>query len=202
MARITADRKTEARRKLLEAAARHFSEAGLERASVDAISMAAGYAKGTVYNYFESKQALFGAVIEEAARRAAERYRSVTPGESTRAHLLALARADLSVLREQESFMKVLIREALSFRPESYATVTEHLGPYAAEVEAVLRRGVERGEVRSDRPTAELALLFVGLLGLLYGQHWGSGGVWPDLDDVPELAVTSFLDGAAPRSAS
>jgi len=196
MARITAAQKEFVRRKLLEAAAQHFSEAGLAGANVDAISLAAGYAKGTIYNYFPSKQALFGAVIEEASRRAAERYRDVDAGESTREHLLALARADLSVLREEESFMKVLMREAMSFRTESYALVTQHLGPYVMEVDAALRRGLERGEVRDDRPTPQLALLFTGLLGLMYAQHWGSGGIWPALDEVPELVVTSFLDGA------
>jgi len=199
MARISAAQKIEVRRKLLKAAARHFSEAGLEGASVDAISMAAGYAKGTIYNYFPSKRALFGGVIEEASRRAAERYREVEVEETTRAHLLALARADLAVLREEEDFMKVLVREAMSFRPETYALVTQHLGPYVMEVDAALARGVERGEVRGDRPTPQLALLFIGLLGLMYAQHWSSGGLWPALDDVPELVVTGFLDGTGAR---
>lgn len=201
MARISAEKKREVRAKLLEAAAHHFAEAGLERASVDAISLAAGYAKGTIYNYFPSKRELFGAVIEEAARRTADRYRAVEVGDSVREHLLALARADVAVMREEEAFMKVLVREALSFRPQSYALVTEHLGPYVMEVEAALRAGVAHGEIRDDRPTAQLALLFVGLLGLMYAQHWGSGGLWPSLDEVPELVVTSFFDGAgAPRT--
>jgi len=202
MARITAEKKVEVRTRLLEAAAQHFGQAGIDGANVDAISLAAGYAKGTIYNYFPSKRALFGAVIQEASRRAAERYLEVEPGDSTRSHLLALARADLAVMRGEESFMKVLVREALSFRPESYALVMEHLGPYVVVVDAALARGVERGEIRSDRPTPQLAVLFVGLLGLMYGQHWGSGGLWPELDEIPELVVASFLDGANSRNPS
>ncbi len=196
MARISEQKKREARARLLEAAARHFGQAGLERASVDAISEAAGFAKGTVYNYFPSKEALFGAVIEEAARLAAARYREVRVGDSTRANLLALARADVEVLRENEGFVKVLVREAMSFHPERYRQVTESLAPYVAVVAAALERGLARGEIRGDRPLPQLALLFVGLLGLMYGQHWGSGGAWPTLDEIPELVVTSFLDGA------
>ena len=45
----------------------------------------------------------------------------------------------------------------------------------------------------------ELALLFVGLGDLALIQHWGSGGAWPTLDELPELIVDVFLDGAAPR---
>jgi hypothetical protein len=61
----------------------------------------------------------------------------------------------------------------------------------------VIASGVAGGEIREDRPVAELALLFVGTLTLLYVQHWGSGGQWPALDDVPELVVSAFFDGAA-----
>jgi hypothetical protein len=48
----------------------------------------------------------------------------------------------------------------------------------------------------------QLALLFVGSLSLLYVQHWGSNGTWPSLDEIPELAVTMFFDGAAMRGGS
>lgn len=199
--RITADAKAEARSRLLEAAAAHFARAGLEGASIDAIAVDAGYAKGTIYNYFEGKTQLFFEVIAEGARRAAFRYAEVGGRGTARDRLLALAEADVSVVREEEAFQKVVIREALSFRPETYPAIVAHLAPYLERVEAVLSEGARAGEVRGDRPTRQLALLFVGTLALLYVQHWGSGGAWPTLDEIPAFAVSSFLDGAAPRGA-
>ena len=71
MSRVTADTKQATRARLLAAAAQEFARAGLERANVDAISLAAGYAKGTIYNYFASKEELFLAVVEEASAQAA-----------------------------------------------------------------------------------------------------------------------------------
>jgi AcrR family transcriptional regulator len=59
------------RARLLAAAAQEFARAGFERANVDGISLAAGYAKGTIYNYFPSKEELFLAVVEEASAQAA-----------------------------------------------------------------------------------------------------------------------------------
>jgi AcrR family transcriptional regulator len=56
---------SETRRKLLEAATREFAELGFDNANVDRISQAAGFAKGTIYNYFESKRAIMLALIEE-----------------------------------------------------------------------------------------------------------------------------------------
>ena len=70
MARVTADTRKATRAKLLTAAAEEFGRAGLERANIDAISIAAGCGKGTIYNYFPSKEELFLAVVEEASAQA------------------------------------------------------------------------------------------------------------------------------------
>jgi len=199
MPRISPQAQEETRLRLLGAAARELARHGLERASLDAIVEAAGVAKGTLYNYFESKEQLFFEVIAEGARRAAARYETVADRGSTRERLRALAEADVSVLREEEDFIKVVVREAMSFRPETYEAILEHLGPYLTRVEAVIADGVQAKEVRDDLPTVQLALMFVGSLSMLYVQHWGSGKVWPTLDEVPDLVVATFLDGAAPR---
>lgn len=196
MARLNADAKREVRARLLEAAATHFAAAGFDAASVDAVSLAAGYAKGTLYNYFRSKEDLFGAVIEEGARRAVARYAAAPHGRSVRARLTALAQADLTVLREDEPFVKVLVREAMSFRPRTYPLVAEHMAPFVAAVEEILRAGIDAGELHPERPAGELAVLWVGMLALCYVQHWGSGGAWPQLDEIPTLVVDTFLDGA------
>ncbi|HJS92221.1 MAG TPA: TetR/AcrR family transcriptional regulator [Steroidobacteraceae bacterium] len=200
MPRVNAKVREETRGQLLAAGAEHIARDGLERASVDAIAIAAGYAKGTFYNYFDSKEQLFGEVIAEAARRAVSHYARAKVRGTTRQQLLALAAADVDVLREQEAFTKVVIREVMSFRPKTYPLILAHLAPFLQKIEAVLSRGVVRGEVRGDRPIDQQTLIFVGTLALLYVQHWGSGGLRPSLDDVPHLAVDSFLDGAGVRS--
>lgn len=196
--RIRPDEKEKARRRLLETAARQFAERGLDGANVDAIALGAGFAKGTVYNYFRSKEELFGEVLAEGCRRAVERYAAVAVEGGVRERLVALAAADVAVLREEESFMKVVVREAMSFRPETYELVVEHLAPYLRTVQGVLERGAAAGEIRSDRPVGQLALLFVGMLALLFVQHWGSGGRWPEMEEIPELAATLFLEGVRP----
>lgn len=199
MPRIASEMKEIVRERLVRAAADHFAEAGLAGARIDRISTDAGFAKGTVYNYFASKEELFGAVVEHAARLAAERFAAADPGGTARERLRSLAEADVSVLREEESFVRVLVREAMTVRPQTYPLISEHLAPFLQAVRDVLRAGAEAGEVRRDRPPEQLALIFAGLLSLLYVERWGSGGAWPSLDEIPELAVTTFLDGAGPR---
>ena len=196
MVRISGEAKEIVRQRLLEEAAVHFARDGVDRANINSIAVAAGFAKGTIYNYFSSKEELFGEVLTAACRRTAARYAASPQGDSVRARLEALVAADVEVLRDEEPFMKVLIREAMSFRPTTYSLIVKHLAPFVNVVREVLASGVKTGEVRSDRPLDQLALLFVGTLTMLYVQHWGSVGAWPTLEELPSLAVTAFLDGA------
>lgn len=188
------------RQRLLAEAAAHFAERGYEAANINEIALAAGVAKGTVYNYFRGKDELFGQVIAEAARRAVFRYSSLKRAGPTRDSLRALAAADLSVVKEEEWFMKVLVGEAMSPAPKNYDLILEHLSPFIGAASEILAEGVRLNEVRADRPVAQLALVFLGTLTLLYVQHWKSGGGWPELDEIPDLAVTTFLDGAGRRA--
>ena len=70
-----AERREATARAVLEAATRRFGEAGFEAVTVDEIAAAAGVAKGAVYHYFPSKEALFEAVLERTSAELAERIR-------------------------------------------------------------------------------------------------------------------------------
>ena len=197
--RVTAEQKEIHRARLLEAAAAEFAVAGVDGANVNRISLAAGLAKGTIYNYFPSKRELFLSVVEEASARAAEGATRVPGDAPTTQRLGALLASDVAWVREHEDFARVLVREALAgdarFQPE----LVEAAGPFVGRVVEILRDGVERGEVRDDIPVERLALLFSGLCELTVSIHWGAGGGWPALDDIPGLVTTLFLDGAAER---
>jgi AcrR family transcriptional regulator len=55
------------RGRLLQAATTEFARKGYAGANINRISQAAGFAKGTIYNYFSSKRALMLALIDEIA---------------------------------------------------------------------------------------------------------------------------------------
>jgi len=59
----------EKRGQILLGAARVFAADGYEGASMARIAQEAGVSKGTLYNYFESKAALFSAYVAEACQR-------------------------------------------------------------------------------------------------------------------------------------
>ena len=112
MVRVTADVKETTRARLLAAAAQEFARAGFERANVDGISLAAGYAKGTIYNYFPSKEELFLAVVEEASAQAAAT--GTAPADASAWERLTATLAGFcSWAGQQDPLARVLVRECL-----------------------------------------------------------------------------------------
>lgn len=66
MTRLTREAsKARTRSRLIDAAGKVFARRGLERATVDEVAHAAGYTKGAFYASFDSKEALFLAMLDE-----------------------------------------------------------------------------------------------------------------------------------------
>jgi AcrR family transcriptional regulator len=201
MARVTTETKQATRARLLDAAAREFGRVGLERANIDAISLAAGYAKGTVYNYFASKEELFLAVVEEASTRAAAA--AAVPDEApARERLLGTLVAFCTWAGDHDAFARVLVRECLMGTPTLHARVIKAEAPFTDELTAILAEGARRGQLRSDLPAEHLALAIAGLTDLALAQHWTTGGKEPTLDEIPDLVLRVVLDGRPAHSTS
>jgi AcrR family transcriptional regulator len=69
---VTRTRNPGKRQAILDGALEVFARDGYTRASIDAISAAAGVSTRTIYNHFADKAQLFQTVIQESARRAAD----------------------------------------------------------------------------------------------------------------------------------
>lgn len=190
--------KVEHRRRLLEAAAAEFAAKGLDGARVDDISVAAGLAKGTIYNYFDSKHHVFREVVAEWFDRIRASRVEPPSGASVREQLLAVLEADMKVTGELEEFARVAYREVLRTDPIEAAELVPAGNPVDDDVADILRRGQEAGEIQAARSPDELARLFAALVSGLLFEHW-----LPDsavaLADIPELVVDTFLSGVGGR---
>lgn len=199
MARVSETTKAEHRQRLLDAAAAEFAAKGLDGARVDDISLSAGLAKGTIYNYFDSKLDIFRAVVGEWARRSEEARGSLAADASIRDLLYAITVADMAAVAQMEEFARTTFREVLS----APADVVEQLLPAWEPVDAalidVVERAQEGGELRSDRSAVELARIFTTLVNGLLLEHWTPGSS-VRLEDIADLAVDYYLDGAGSTS--
>ncbi len=64
--------KEKRRRQIIHAATQVFAERGFHAANVSDVAAQAGVSQGTIYWYFESKEALFAAVLEQATLETTE----------------------------------------------------------------------------------------------------------------------------------
>jgi len=72
-------RRQETRRQLMAAALELFVTRGLQQVSIDAITSAAGVAKGSFYNHFESREALFAELVEVRLENLLQKHKEYSP---------------------------------------------------------------------------------------------------------------------------
>lgn len=93
----------ETKQKVLEGAASVFCQDGYEGASMARIAERAGVSKGTLYNYFDSKEALFVSYIEEScALKLARIFDGVTETDDIAHSLHLLAERALTLMLSQQ----------------------------------------------------------------------------------------------------
>ena len=195
MPRVSEATKAEHRQRLLDAAAAEFAAKGLDGARIDDISLAAGLAKGTVYNYFDSKLDVFRAVIEEWTRRSSDARVSVADDAPVAERLRAVVVADMAAAKEMEEFARTAFREVISAPVDVVEQLLPAFDPVDAELRRVIEQAQQRGELRSDRTAEELTRMFLTLVNGLMLEHWMPGSSIA-LDDIADLAVEYYLDGA------
>lgn len=160
-------------RKLLDASAIEFGEKGFHEASVSSITRRAGVALGSFYTYFDSKDALFRALVADM---------SATVKSSARAALsddmgaLEIERAALAAFldfaREHKEIYRI-IDESEFVDPESYRT---HYETIAERIKGRLAMASKTGEFRDDLGEIEAWAImgmnvFVGLRFAVWGDN-------------------------------
>ena len=179
-------------RKLLDSAAKEFGERGFHEASISSITRRAEVALGTFYTYFDSKDAIFRALVADmsdtvksAARDALEE--RMDPLEIERAALAAFLR----FAGEHKEVYRI-IDEAEFVDPDSYR---KHYETIADRIQDRLQSGVEKGAIRQGLGETEAwALMGINVfLGLRYA-IWARAGD-PSLEDVAAKANTMLGRG-------
>lgn len=158
-------------RKLLDAAAEEFGEKGFHEASVSSITRRAGVALGSFYTYFDSKDALFRALVADMSEKVRTSARSALHDgmgalEIERAALAAFLR----FAAEHKEIYRI-IDEAEFVDPASYR---QHYETIAARIADRLAAGTASGEFRDGLGELEAWALmgmnvFVGLRYVVWG---------------------------------
>src|SRR6266853_5802802 len=110
--RITAEAKAETRQRIIDVASKLFATEGWENTTTRGIAAAAGIAAGTLFNYFDSKEAIVAALIAEALERAEQEIRN--RDESLEEELFTFIWTELASLRAYRKFLADAAESILS----------------------------------------------------------------------------------------
>jgi TetR/AcrR family transcriptional regulator len=139
----------ETRAAILDAAERIFAESGLAGARIDAIAAAAGVNKALLYYYFENKEGLYAAVLEQRMRAFSEEAMAVltAPG-SPRTILLRYVGMFFDVLSEQRHHASLHDQMMSSGSEAALALIRRYAVPRSEAMGRLLRRGIREGDFR------------------------------------------------------
>jgi AcrR family transcriptional regulator len=180
-------------RAILDAAMVEFGERGFHEASISAITRRAGVALGSFYTYFDSKDAVFRALVRDLSDQVRDH---VAPAIRAAPDQIAAERAGLTSFLEFVRGHKAIYRvidEAEFVDPDSFRL---HYQSTADRIAERLRAAAARGEVRGDVGEVH-AWAIMGMnvfLGLRYG-------VWDDdpaIEAIGDAVATLLARGLAP----
>jgi AcrR family transcriptional regulator len=176
-------------RKILDAARAEFGERGFSDSSIVGITQRAGVALGTFYTYFDSKEALFQALVRDMSAQVAA---TAAPAFVGSAHALDAARHGLELFlrfaREHRDIYRI-IDEAEFVDPGAYR---EHYETTAGRITARFIAAREKGEVAADLSDEDLEILAWASMGanVFLGLRYS---VWASADPKRVAAVANRL---------
>ncbi len=188
--------RTQTRQQLLEAAAVEFAREGYVGANINRISQAAGFAKGTIFNYFRSKRALMLALIDEIAAVHTDFFvQQVELEKDPGRRLEHFFRAGFAFVEHHPAQARVIINVVFGPDDELNARVYEAYAPlFTLIIQDIVGAGIARGDFRPVDPDVTAALLMAIYLGSC-SQFDADGKIWIE----PSQVVDFVLEGLRQR---
>ncbi|MEP5569196.1 MAG: TetR/AcrR family transcriptional regulator [Halioglobus sp.] len=158
---------------ILEAATQLFAEEGFHGSSTRKIAAQAGLSEGTLFHYFNTKNDLLLAILDEFySELITSAQEGVQDIMGTRERLLFLAKNHLRSLMANHALMMRLIQVYLSVNVNYYldyksSPLYDLNLRYTRIFDNAIREGIERGYIKQDLELSALRDLFFG--GLEYG---------------------------------
>lgn len=192
------------RRSFVQAGVALFTDRGYSNVSVDAIAAAAGASKVTFYNYFDSKEALFEAVVLEARYPALQRMAAIAHDGPDLWQILfdtGLAYLRLKLSPEVIAIDRLVIGEAK--RLPELARIYYVNGPHQTlgVIQTLVDHLLARALLQSTEPVRTIALHFMSLCdsGIYVRQVWGLDPYPPEENLAASVtaAVAAFIGAYA-----
>jgi AcrR family transcriptional regulator len=194
----------ERRRQILAGAKKVFAARGYHETNISHICDDLGIARGTLYQYFDSKKAVFAAIVEDLLERVraavkAEAVPDLAPGvtlsrETVIAFTAGSLRRVLGAVFEDEESLRILVREAVGLDVEIDAILRAideiTVDRFASDIKIAKRAGILRDDVE---PRAAALFVIGGIQKLALDALSQNGSI--DLDALARQAAELQMSG-------
>ncbi len=159
------------RKQLLLVARKLFAKEGYHGASIDDVIQMAGVARGTFYNYFDNKRALFQAVLEELFELVWQSVPPIRVGhkEDVRAQIAGNIMALCALLENEPDVPRILLAGSGGLDPEADRALARFYESCRTRLAKALEHGQGLRIVGAGDPTA-LAICIMGVLKEYWSQ--------------------------------
>ena len=186
---------------IVDAAMAVFAERGFAAAKLDDIARRAGVSKGALYLYFETKEEIFRAVVDQAIAPNMQAIRvmiAAHPGPL--ADLLRLVGGRVAALIETlpvGGVIKMVIAEAGNFPELARVWHDDLVAHILGALSDAIAAGQARGEVRQGDPRIyALQIIAPMLVGLIWRETFVPVGAAPfDLPAVARQHIETKIEG-------
>jgi AcrR family transcriptional regulator len=181
------------RQALLNAAAEEIANQGYDQANINTISTKAGFAKGTVYNYFPTKQALLAALIDDIAQEHLECMQAAIHDITDPVdRLRSFFRAGFEYVTSHMPRARAMFNTVYSSNQEQKNHCFQAYQPiFRLVAEQILIPGIQEGIFRQVEPVSTALLLMTIYLGTA-SQVDEQGRPWLDPNQVAEFALRAL----------
>lgn len=159
------------RNTILNEAEKLFIKDGFEKTTVKDIAARAGVAKGTFYYYFDTKEAIIGALLKKRYKKTEKKAKYVLDNENM-SSLEKLEKVILRLIFSRRGNFKVYeffkIDENAKFMKERNKEFWNKFMPIFTQI---VKEGVERGEFETDYPEEVTEILFMGIDNFLHKHY-------------------------------
>lgn len=154
------------REEILAAATRVFTEKGLAQAKINDIAAAAGLSHGLVYHYFASKEAIFGAIVDQMIEKIRGEM-ELDPGLSPLQQIIAsIERSRVETCQGGVDARRVVSQAMMQGAlPDAIRKkLASHFKQIHRRAVTVVRQAQESGEVDREIDAEELAAALICLM--------------------------------------
>ena len=199
--------KDERRQELLSAALDEFFEKGFAAARMDDIARRANLSKGTLYLYFDSKEAMFRGLVETLASPNLEMFEQITESATSLKEALGgICRFAPLLIRHTDlpRLMKVLVGDSHMFPEMVRAYRTELIERVIGMISGMLKRARDTGEIEVDNPelTARVVMAPIVLSALWQAIFNARSEAEVDLETLFQIHERMMLKALQPGSVS